>query len=166
MPLLSFTDLYDRLVHNHNSLQKPEVYQKRFQGPERMTKEFRSTDSVFFSPPSNGDRQEKKQASPGQQCLAPGLVPLPEFWVYNHGRIFQMRDLLAPGGTYMSQWGKCFLAYNLARPIERVMRWDKSHDRSAISCSGGTGRANEVEVWHCTCGRDWTVRPLPLGMSW
>lgn len=81
MPLLSFTDLYVRLVQNHNSLQKPEVYQKRFQGPERTSKELRSTDNVFSNPPSNGERQGKKQAKPGQQYLAPGLVPLPEFWV-------------------------------------------------------------------------------------
>ena len=55
-------------------------------------------------------------------------------------------------------------------PGIRGTRWDECHAWSAgteaAGCSGGVGRAGEVEGSHSVEGRAWTVRPLRSARVW
>lgn len=77
---------------------------KRFQSPEKNANKFRSTDSIFLSPPGSRERLWKKQASPEYEYLAPGLVSPPK-----HGRAFKAQGMLGPDRIQLSQLGKMCL---------------------------------------------------------
>lgn len=66
-----------------------DVTSKSLRPIKKNAKKYRSTGSVFFSPPSNGGRLWKKQATPGYQYLASGLVPLPKLQVFKPWKSLQ-----------------------------------------------------------------------------